>query len=1499
MGMLRSLRPAVFCFSICGLLAGQNVVTTIAGIDSVFSGDGMPATSVPLGYVNGVATDNAGNVYFTDPLEHLVLKLSTDGTLSVIAGNGVAGYSGDGGPANLAAIASYDSPIQYVGPIYEDSLGGIAVDRLGNVYFGDGHYVRRVDKNGNIATVAGGGTASPGDGGPATSASLGIVTGVALDGQGNLYFCEGNRIRKVTGGTISTYAGTGVNGYSGDGGQATAAQLSQPLGLAFNGQGALYVADGDILNFSSRVRRITAGGVITTFAGGGTRVPENGAPPTTLDLTGASGLDVDSTGAVYLYASMNGTLLKFPGATTNVITHVGQVVFSDNVPAINAYVAGQREYDSSGIALDGNGNLYVADSFHGRLRKIDANGTLTTVAGNGLYGFGGDAGPALGAAIQGPTAMTQTPDGTIYFTDTLNDAVRAIAPSGIISTVVSPANVTILGAIDGITSDQSGDVYILAGVRLIEFASNGAITTIVNQAGRVADTGDGGAANQAAIQSGSGLTRDTSGNLYFSDPISNRIRKVSPNGTITTVAGTGKPGISVDGSIAASSPVTFPSALLADGKGGLYFEETPAPQSVLRYITPDGLLKTIAGIAKPGFSGDGGLATQAQLSMQRNTGMALDRAGNLYFADGFNSRVRVISPTGIISTYAGNGIAGDTGDGGLPRNASFYAPRGLLFDAKGDLLISDVSGNRIRAVLAAAPQFTVTPGQLNFSGKAGGAQTPPQKLVMESAADGLAFTMSVSPGANWLLLGSTSGFTPRLINVRADPSNLTPGTYQATITISSPLAAQPVTTVPVTFQVSPGDPPQLALGKSALSFTFPINSTTPRLQVVPLKNAGTGSLAYAARVKTILGGNWLSVSPASGSVTPQSPILLDVMTNPTGLAPGTYTGTVTVSSSTTGDSAPVMVTLTVSTLDQAIQLSHVGLSYIAVAGGGVVPPQRFAIINIGRGSMNFTVSTRTLSGGPWLSATPQTGSAVAGAGGSQPIAVSVNQAGMAPGTYYGQVRVDSTGAANTPRVLTVALRVLPSGSDPGPMIDPNEIVFTAIQGMPPPGSMNARVYNVSATPQTYVSSIVSSDPNNKFALIPDNATLNPARPTRIVIQPLTSGLAVGVYEADLTLQFAPNGFVRRLGIRTVIRPAPPGSSSSSFGSRKAEDDAAGCVATQLVPAITTLGQSFGVPAAWPVALEAEVVDDCGNPLTDGNVVVSFSNGDAPLSLQSADGGVWASTWSSGNSSGPVTLTVMASDPGRNLVGMREVTGGLGDPAPAPVLNGAVSGASFAGGIALAPSSIISLFGQNLANGTAPAPALPLGTTLAGATVLMAGNEIPLIYSSSGQINAVVPVGINVDTNHQIVVQRDNTLSLPLAVDIGPAEPAIFAYPAPGDPTAQGAIVNAVTNLVAHPGTPVGAGDVIAIYCTGLGAVDKTVPDGTGAPASPLANTVVIPTVTIGGQPAKVMFSGLAPGFVGFYQIDAVVPAGVTPGNQVPVVVSILEDSSPPLTIAVK
>ncbi|MGB6944770.1 MAG: hypothetical protein WBE37_20400, partial [Bryobacteraceae bacterium] len=1016
-------------------------------------------------------------------------------------------------------------------------------------------------------------------------------------------------------------------------------------------------------------------------------------------------------------------------------------------------------------------------------------------------------------------------------------------------------------------------------------------------AGAQNTSGDGGPATLASTQSGGGLARDASGNLFLSDPGGNRIRVINTDGIIHTIAGTGVSGVSPDGSIAISSPISGPTSLLPDSQGGLYFVEQQnlLPGGVvLRYITPDGLLKTIAGNLKGGFSGDGGPAVQAATGMQNRTGLAFDANGNLYVADGFNHRVRVIAPNGIITTFAGNGTATTAGDGGPAQNAGFSIPRGLLFDAHGDLLISDVAANRIREVLVAPPAINVAPNQMSFQAQAGGAQTPPQQLTVDGPVSGVAFSIAVSNGASWLVVG-TGGNTPRLISVQADPSNLTQGTYQATLTITAPLATPVTSTVQVTFVVGPGTNPALAADRTALSFTFPDQPSTTGTQIVRVSNAGTGSLAFSASAQTALGGNWLSVGRASGKVTPQTPATVAVVANRSGLGAGTYTGSVTIASSTTGASIVIPVHLTVSTLDQAIRLSRPALAFRTVAGGAVAPPGNFAVNNIGRGTMDFSVSTRTLSGGQqWLTATPTSGAITNG----QPpegITVTVDQTGLAPGFYFGLVRVDSAAAANTPQVATIVMQVLPAGQDPGPAIQPSELVFTAVAGDPPPGSQNLFVYNVSGTPQSYMSSFTAADANDALSFTPGNATLALAHSTRVVVQPLTSGLSPGVYDGSLTLQFS-DGYVRRVGVRTIVTPA---SAPSTAALRDRALDTASCTPTQLVPAITTLGQSFGVPAAWPVVLEAQVTDDCGNALNAGDVTASFSNGDPPLSLLPIQNGTWQSTWLSGNSAGPVTLTITATDPTRTLTGTRQVTGGLGTSAMPPVLSAAVSGASFAADSPLAPGSIVSLFGQNLSNGSESAGSVPLGTTLAGATVAMAGNSLPLFYGSNGQINALVSAGINTNTSQQILVQRDNTLSIPIAVDVAPAEPGVFGYAAQGEPPQQGAIVNAVTYAVADPAAPVTAGDVIAIFCTGLGAVDQTILDGAAAPSAPLANTLATPVVTIGTQPATVTFSGLSPGFVGLYQIDAYVPGGIATGSQVPVVVTVAGQASPPVTIAVK
>ncbi len=339
-------------------LSPSAIISTIAGNGTAgFSGDGGAATSAALQDPQGVAVDSAGNVYFGDTTNQRVRKVTPDGIISTVAGNGIRGYSGDGGAATSAQL---DYPF------------GVAVDSAGNLFITSVTAIRRVTPGGIISTVAGNGTLGySGDGGPATSAQLNSPYGVTVDSAGNLFISDtGNAVvRKVTpGGVISTYAGTGTNGYSGDGGQATQAQLSFPNGLAVDRAGDLFFAE----SINSIIRKVTPAGIISTVAGNG----------------------------------VNG-FNKFAG---------------DGGPATQAPLN-----NPEGVAVDSAGNLFIPDLNHDRVRRVDgATGLISTVAGTDTQGFSGDSGPATSAQLALPISVALDGAGNLYIADQHNNRIRKV-----------------------------------------------------------------------------------------------------------------------------------------------------------------------------------------------------------------------------------------------------------------------------------------------------------------------------------------------------------------------------------------------------------------------------------------------------------------------------------------------------------------------------------------------------------------------------------------------------------------------------------------------------------------------------------------------------------------------------------------------------------------------------------------------------------------------------------------------------------------------------------------------------------------------------------------------------------------------------------------------------------------------------------------------------------------------------------------------------------------
>jgi uncharacterized protein (TIGR03437 family) len=337
-----------------------------------------------------------------------------------------------------------------------------------------------------------------------------------------------------------------------------------------------------------------------------------------------------------------------------------------------------------------------------------------------------------------------------------------------------------------------------------------------------------------------------------------------------------------------------------------------------------------------------------------------------------------------------------------------------------------------------------------------------------------------------------------------------------------------------------------------------------------------------------------------------------------------------------------------------------------------------------------------------------------------------------------------------------------------------------------------------------------------------------------------------------------------------------------------------------LPVFTLLGEYFSVSAAWPEAVGVKVVDDCGTPLTSGSVEVTFSNGDQPLPLYPVQGGQWAGTWAPQNPlAANLVLKATASSPGGSPTGSTQITGAaLSNPSvPVVTPGGVVNSASYAASASPSPGEFVSIFGSNLAAQPAGVTGTTLPTTLGGVTVVMNGQLLPLVSVSSQVINAVIPYTVTPGASTQLIVSSGNNLSLPVTVPVSGAEPGIFTVNESG--SGQGYIFDLTTGALADASNPANAGDAIEIICSGLGAVTPGVTAGTPTPADgTLRNTVATAQLTIGGVAAKILFAGLTPTETALYQVNAVVPAGVTPGASVPVVLTVGGYGGPLVTMAI-
>jgi len=318
--------------------------------------------------------------------------------------------------------------------------------------------------------------------------------------------------------------------------------------------------------------------------------------------------------------------------------------------------------------------------------------------------------------------------------------------------------------------------------------------------------------------------------------------------------------------------------------------------------------------------------------------------------------------------------------------------------------------------------------------------------------------------------------------------------------------------------------------------------------------------------------------------------------------------------------------------------------------------------------------------------------------------------------------------------------------------------------------------------------------------------------------------------------------------------------------------------------------------AWPTAIEVSVVDDCGSPLVTGSVTATFSSGDPALSLDSLHDGHWTATWNPTHASPAVTITAQAQEIQPSLTGKASIGGALQPNTSTPAISagGVIGVFNSVPNQPLAPGGYAAIYGSNLSDGTNQSPQLPFSLQLGGTSVFLAGEQLPLYFTSEQQINAVLPYDVPVNSTQQLLVQKGSAISIPQAVVIAPAQPTILTL----NGTAAFTQVYKPDGTALPDNSPVTAGDVILIYCTGLGAVNPPVAAGSPAPGSPLSKTVNPVTVAIGKEQGKVQFAGLAPSFAQLYQVNVQIPAGLPSGSAM-LTLSVGGQQSVPVTITVQ
>ncbi|HUA16647.1 MAG TPA: choice-of-anchor D domain-containing protein [Verrucomicrobiae bacterium] len=836
----------------------QDVITTFIGGGP----NGIPATDAFLYQPYGVATDGAGNVYFAAWNQNRVFKVNTSGVISVVAGSGASNYSGDGVTGG-AGNADLEHPF------------GVAVDSSGNVYIADEYncVVRKVTSAKTITTIAG--TAGQCN---STGSDLSYPTGLVADTSGNLFITDTNNcvVRKLvlSSGAMSVVAGTlGGCGYSGDGGTATSAKLANPQAIAIDSSGDLFISDTN--NYVVReVKKST--GNISTIAGNHTYgYTGDGNPATSAELTQVQGITVNSAGTTVTVADYNNQRIRQFTVGGNITTVAGNGTACSGTCGEGGTATSAELYYPVGLAVH-SGTYYIGNNDNEVLDSFTVAGNLSLFAGNHSATTETiiNGAPANGVQLNYPFAVANDSSNDVYIGDSHNFRIREYVKStGLVNyfagngTYGYSGNGSVATDVEityayGVANDSSNNVYVADynNCLIREVNTSGAISNFAGyvngtSAGYCGSAGDGESATNARLNGPIGVTVDSKKNVYIADFSNNAVRKVS-SGTITTIAGIdGVQGFSGDGGLATNALLNRPSAMAVDKAGNVFIADTYNCR-VREVLASTGIIITVAGNGSCSFSGDG-LATSNAVGYPQ--GVAVDANDNLFIGD-YNNRVRWVAPNGIMTTVAGTGAGGFDGDGGLAIYAIMNEPTGVALDTSGNIVVSDYNNARIRKI-SVFPAVSTSTGSLSFGLTPVKSTSSPQTFTVSAYGPVTISNIATSGAfseADDCPASLTNGSTCMMYVYFAPTGS---GTAQGNVTINNNGYFSQVNTVTLTGQGS-----AISLSGSPLSFGNQLVKTTSAAKTVTVKNNGTTAVTMGAITSTnTTDYTETNTCPASGS----------------------------------------------------------------------------------------------------------------------------------------------------------------------------------------------------------------------------------------------------------------------------------------------------------------------------------------------------------------------------------------------------------------------------------------------------------------------------------------------------------------------------------------------------------------------------------------------------------------------------------------------------------